>query len=206
MTTKKKESSVWATLSKVNCNKHVKGKNGLNYLSWAWAYGILMEHYPDATYEFREFDGSDVLYYKNGTGSVHCSITIEGKTKSMWLAIFDYKNAAIVNPSSVQIANSKMRCLTKCMAMFGLGHYIYANEDLPQDLSGNTDKEKEAEIYKLFEDASQLTKLESIVKKKPYNTWINSIKTTDEPMYFRVHEQYDLRKKTLTEGIKSNGQ
>jgi len=206
MTTKKKESSVWATLSKVNCNKHVKGKNGLNYLSWAWAYGILMEHYPDATYEFREFDGSDVLYYKNGTGSVHCSITIEGKTKSMWLAIFDYKNAAIVNPSSVQIANSKMRCLTKCMAMFGLGHYIYANEDLPQDLSGNTDKEKEAELYKLFEDASQLTKLESIVRKQPYNAWITSLKKNDEAMYMRIFEQYDLREKTLTEGIKSNGQ
>ncbi|HBY66950.1 MAG TPA: hypothetical protein DEG69_03775, partial [Flavobacteriaceae bacterium] len=131
---------------------------------------------------------------------------IEGKTKTMWLAVMDYKNAAVVNPSAVQIANSKMRCLTKCMAMFGLGHYIYANEDLPQDLSVDADKDKEAELYKLFEDASQLTKLESIVRKQPYNAWITSLKKNDEAMYMRIFEQYDLREKTLTEGIKTNGQ
>ena len=201
-----KKKSVWETLSQIDCRQHSEEKNGLTHLSWTWAYAILMEHYPDASFEFQSFDGSDILYYKDGTGSVHCSMTVDGKTKSMWLAVMDYRNKAISNPPAHAISNSKMRCLTKCMAMFGLGHYIYAGEDLPQNLLVKTDKDKEAELYKLFENASQLTNLESIVKKKPYNTWINSIKTTDEPMYFRVHEQYDLRKKTLTEGIKSNGQ
>ena len=33
-----------------------------------------------------------------------------------------------------------MRCLVKCLAMFGLGHYIYAGEDLP---SAEADKAAE---------------------------------------------------------------
>jgi hypothetical protein len=127
----------------------------------------------------------------------------------MWLAVMDYRNKAISNPPAHAISNAKMRCLTKCMAMFGLGHYIYAGEDLPQNLSvqtQKTDEEKEVELMKMFKAASQLTKLESIVRKQPYNAWITSLKKSDEARYMRIFEQYDLREKKLTEGIKSNGQ
>ena len=45
----------------------------------------------------------------------------------------DYKNTAIANPNSRQVSDTKMRCLVKCLAMFGLGHYIFAGEDLPRE-------------------------------------------------------------------------
>jgi hypothetical protein len=50
----------------------------------------------------------------------------------MWLPVMNHKNQAISNPDAFQINTAKMRCLTKCLAMFGLGHYIYAGEDLPE--------------------------------------------------------------------------
>ena len=43
----------------------------------------------------------------------------------------NHKNQPVINPNSFQVNTSKMRCLTKCLGMWGLGHYIYAGEDLP---------------------------------------------------------------------------
>jgi len=121
---------IWATLKDINVNEHTDKKGNLTYLSWSWAWSTLMEHYPDSYYFF------DESQKENGTVMVECTLTIhEGEecvTRSMWLSVMDFKNKAIVNPSTDNIANSRMRCLVKCMAMFGLGHYIYAGEDIPQ--------------------------------------------------------------------------
>ena len=132
MTTKKTGSSeptyasVWDTLSKVNCNDQKQTKNGLSYLSWAWAWGKLMEHYPDATYEFFNEAKDDF-----GHVEVWCKVQIGELQRLMWLPVMDYKNSAIKNPDLRKISDTRMRCLTKCIGMFGLGHYIYAGEDIP---------------------------------------------------------------------------
>jgi hypothetical protein len=117
---------IWNKLSAVDCSKHIEKKGNLSYLSWAWAWGTLMEHYPDATYEFHE-----PTIYEGGTMEVRCTVTIEGLSRTMWLPVMDYKNQAIVNPDARAISDNKMRCLVKAIAMFGLGHYIYAGEDIP---------------------------------------------------------------------------
>jgi len=119
---------VWNTLSKVDVNEHAQEKAGLTYLSWAWAWGVLMEHYPEATYEF-----PDERIYADGTVSVECVVYIRGHERSMWLPVMDYRNNAVENPNARAISDTKMRCLVKCVAMWGLGHYIYAGEDLPAD-------------------------------------------------------------------------
>jgi len=117
---------VWDTLSKVDVSEHIENKAGLSYLSWAWAWGVMMEHCPDAEYEFLpEF------FYPDGSCKVECIMDIRGKTRSMWLPVMDYRNKAIDNPTSRDISDARMRCLVKCIAMWGLGHYIYAGEDLP---------------------------------------------------------------------------
>ena len=72
---------VWETLSKVNCNDHKQEKNGLSYLSWSWAWKVLMDNYPESRYEFslqEKADGtmSDVLEYADGTCQVECTISI----------------------------------------------------------------------------------------------------------------------------------
>ena len=121
---------VWADLSAINVNDHIQKKGNLSYLSWAWAWSTLMERYPESYYVFQD------NRTENGTVMVECVLTIhEGEevaTRTMWLPVMDHKNKAIVDPDTRAISDSRMRCLVKCLAMFGLGFYIYAGEDIPQ--------------------------------------------------------------------------
>ena len=147
MTTKKSGSSeptyesVWERLSKVDVNDKKEEKNGLSYLSWAWAWGTFMDHYPQATYEFFKEERDEF-----GHVEVWCRIRIGELERTMWLPVMDYRNNALKNPDLRKISDTRMRCLTKCMAMFGLGHYIYAGEDLPSgpDDSGSEPEKKPA--------------------------------------------------------------
>lgn len=122
---------IWDELSVIDVNEHVEKKMNLSYLSWAWAYSTLMKYYPHNSYSFTQTVEAD------GSVTVECMLTIhqgdEVAMRSMWLPVMDNKNQAIPNPSARQISDNKMRCLVKCIAMFGLGHYIYAGEDLPEE-------------------------------------------------------------------------
>lgn len=118
-------ADIWKTLSKIDVSKHVEKKNGLSYLSWAWAWGVLMEHYPHAEYSFQKEE-----VHPDGTVTVHVDVMIGQCHRSMWLPVMDYKNNAIKNPDARKISDTKMRTLVKCLAMYGLGHRIYAGEDI----------------------------------------------------------------------------
>lgn len=119
---------IWDNLSKVDVSQHIKKKNGLSYLSWAWAWGVVMEHYPEAEYEFLPES-----YDRKGSCTVQCIVRIGECSRYMWLPVMSgYKNTAVIEPDARDIGDSRMRCLVKALAMFGLGHYIYAGEDLPR--------------------------------------------------------------------------
>ena len=121
------KNTVWATLSKIDVSKHIEKKANLSYLSWAWAWATLMEHYPESSYEFLPNEiGED------GTVTVSCTVTVLQTTRMMWLPVMDNRNNSVKNPDSRKISDAKMRCLVKCIAMHGLGLYIYAGEDLPE--------------------------------------------------------------------------
>ena len=122
---------IWKTLSTIDVSKHVEKKNGLSYLSWAWAWGVLMEHFPHAEYSF-----SSPELHQDGTVTVHCDVMIGNCHRTMWLPVMDYKNNAIKTPDARKISDTKMRCLVKCLAMYGLGHYIYASS--AQNLLANS--------------------------------------------------------------------
>ena len=141
------KKSVWATLSAIDCSDHVEQKGKLTYLSWAWAWQKLMEHYPDSTYEYTEPFGIN-----NDTVEVNVSVTVEGVTHSMWLPVMCNRNKSIVNPTTRDISDARMRCLVKCIAMFGLGIYIYAGEDLPESTKTEVvSEEQAAEIKAMLE-------------------------------------------------------
>ena len=121
-------SSVWQTLSAINCNEHVAKKGQFSYLSWTWAWAMVCDKYPDAHYCLQ-----DDIIYSDGSMEVRVSVGIDGLSHEMWLPVLDFKNNAIKNPNAMDINSARMRCLVKCLAMFGLGHYIYAGESLPQE-------------------------------------------------------------------------
>ena len=129
--TKSFPRQVWETLSAINVNDKVEKKMKLTYLSWAWAWNILMEKYPESTYQFAE-----EKYFHDGTCEVGVTVTVkDGEneiSRYMWLPVLDHANRAIQNPNAFDINKNKMRCLVKCISMFGLGLYIYAGEDLPE--------------------------------------------------------------------------
>lgn len=126
-------------LLKINVNDHTEKKNNLTYLSWAWAWAKVLDVDAQANYEVEQFIHPDNpslrVPYQDIGGSciVWVSVTIFGKTVKVQLPVLDYRNKCIAVPSAFEINTSIMRCLTKGIAMHGLGLYIYAGEDLPMD-------------------------------------------------------------------------
>jgi len=144
---------VWADLSAINVNDHVQKKANLSYLSWTWAWSTLMSKYPESYYHFSDHR------QMNETVMVECVLTIhEGEevaTRTMWLPVMDHRNKAIIDPGSRDISDARMRCLVKCMAMFGLGFYIYAGEDIPtaekEELNQPIDKAQSQQLNEMID-------------------------------------------------------
>ena len=152
------ENSIFEKLSAINVNDKVEKKNNLTYLSWAWAWAEVKKAFPDASYQIKGDPTTQKPYFydENLGYMVMTEVTIEGKTLEMWLPVMDgankammakpytYKGNAWVSGKKVEvdktveaatmfdINKTLMRCLTKNLAMFGMGLYIYAGEDLPE--------------------------------------------------------------------------
>lgn len=119
----------------VNVNEHTEKKNNLNYLSWAWAWGEIKKRHPDATYTvYENADGWN--YHTDGrTCWVKTGVTVNGIEHIEYLPVMDYKNKSIPveNVTSFDVNKAIQRSLTKACARHGLGLYIYAGEDLPEE-------------------------------------------------------------------------
>jgi hypothetical protein len=117
-------------------NDHVEKKQNLSYLSWAWAWAEALKADPAATFEVKTFPRehySEVPYMEiNGTAMVWVTVTIFGKPMTCFLPVMNHRNQPIQNPDAFQVNTAIMRCMTKGLALHGLGLYIYAGEDLPQ--------------------------------------------------------------------------
>jgi hypothetical protein len=118
-------------LLRLNVNEHVEKKQNLSYLSWAWAWAEALKADPAATFEVQIFDGKPYMDV-NGTGMVWVTVTMFGKPMTCFLPVMNHRNQPIQNPDSFQVNTSIMRCMTKGLALHGLGLYIYAGEDLPE--------------------------------------------------------------------------
>lgn len=122
-------------LNAINVNGHTEQKNGLTYLSWAWAWAEVKKAYPDANYTIYE-DANGRPYHTDGrTCWVKTGVTIEGLEHIEYLPVMDYRNASIPldKVTSMDVNKAIQRSLTKACARHGLGLYIYAGEDLPEE-------------------------------------------------------------------------
>lgn len=133
----------FAELSAVNVNDYVKQKNGLNYLSWMWAWQELKKRYPLSYATVHETEDG-MLVWKDPNGChVKTSVTIvwedggelKEHTVTEYLPCMDFKNKAVPYDAvdSMQVNKTIQRSLTKCIARLGLGSYLYVNEDLPEE-------------------------------------------------------------------------
>jgi hypothetical protein len=143
------KQSTFEKLSAINVNAKVEKKSGLTYLSWSHAWSDTKKICPDATYQIiSDATTNKPYFYDESLGyMVMTEVTIEGETLEMWLPVMDGANKAMKNvpysyttkygektveaATMFDINKTLMRCLVKNLAMFGMGIYIYAGEDLP---------------------------------------------------------------------------
>lgn len=111
----------------INVNEHTDKKGKFTYLSWNWAVDQLLQNDPSATWTFGE------PVYFNESVMVFCTVTAFGKSMTCQMPVINNKNLAISNPNAMDVNTGMMRCLTKCISLFGIGLYIYAGEDLPDE-------------------------------------------------------------------------
>ena len=175
----KKQQSVFATLNAINVNEHTEKKNGLTYLSWAWAWAEVKKLYPDAYYTIYE-NRDGLNYHTDGrTCWVKTGVTINGLEHIEYLPVMDFRNASITldKVTSFDVNKAIQRSLTKAVARHGLGLYIYAGEDLPEDAKG----------------ASQ-DKMSAIINE------VNASKDTEQlkEVYFRYEQQFKDDKRFIS--------
>ena len=153
------------TLNNIDCSAKIEQKNGLSYLSWAWAWAEVKKIHPKANYKIYETE-TGINYWTDGrTGWVKTGVTIDDIEHIEYLPIMDFKNRSIPleNITSFDVNKAIQRSLTKACARHGLGLYIYAGEDLPE-----SEKTKSKIPEKLLIDISEAnddTKLQDIWNK-----------------------------------------
>ena len=111
----------------INVNEHTERKGKFTYLSWTWAVDQLLQNDPTATWIF-----GDPVYF-NESVMVFCTVTAMGKSMTCQMPVINNMNKAISNPNAMDVNTAMMRCLVKCISLFGIGLYIYAGEDLPNE-------------------------------------------------------------------------
>ena len=157
-TQEKEQQDKFQQLYQLNLNDKVENKNGLSYLSWANAWAAFKTVYPNATYRIIKNPQTNLPYFADETGiMVYTEITADHQTYEMWLPVMDASNKAmklkaytyqvwdktnrkyverkVEAASMFDINKTVMRSLVKNLAMFGLGLYIFAGEDMPETVS-----------------------------------------------------------------------
>ena len=130
-----KVKNYFEELNSIDVSDKTEKKNGLTYLSWAWAWTEVKKRHPDATYTVYE-NANGWNYFTDGsTGWVKTGVTVNGIEHIEYLPIMDFKNKSIKldQITSFDVNKAIQRTLTKAVARHGLGLYIYAGEDLPED-------------------------------------------------------------------------
>ena len=151
-------------LNNINCSEKIEKKNGLSYLSWAWAWGEIKKIHPTANYKIYETENG-VNYWTDGrTGWVKTGVTINDIEHIEYLPIMDFKNKSIPleNITSFDVNKAIQRSLTKACARHGLGLYIYAGEDLPEN-----ETQVQEELLIEISQTTNETQLQEIWNKNP---------------------------------------
>lgn len=136
---KLQSNSVWIELSQVDVSAFTEKKNGFTYLSWADAFSILCDHFPDAQYYKHTFN--NLPFMQDGNGNTYVQVTVRIPSANTEcteiMPVLNHANKAIQYPDSFQVNASLQRCLAKAIAGLGLGMYIYRGEDLPDGSSAS---------------------------------------------------------------------
>lgn len=140
----------FARLNAINVSEHIEKKNGYSYVSWPYAVAQLRLADPTATWTVVRFNGLPFLATEAGV-FVEVAVTVQGVTLSQIHPVLDGRNRPLIAPNAFDINTSIQRCLVKCIALHGLGLYVYAGEDLPvvsvESTAANDEPTKPTELH-----------------------------------------------------------
>ena len=204
----KKEKLTTEEILKINVNDKTEKKNGLTYLSWSFAWELVLSKIDsNATYEVVKFENKPYIFDENLGYLVMTKLTINGLTREMYLPVMDGANKAqknvaykystkfgekIVLPATMFDINTALqRCLVKNIAMFGLALYIYEGEGLPTVENGEEPKKHTLENVDL-EDNKKLQVFKKLVE---------TIETKDELGKLWLKQKNQVFKKIIEEKV-----
>lgn len=127
--------SKFKELNAINVNKMTEKKGNQSYLSWAYAWQETMKICPDMTRKVYESETGSNYHTDGKTAWVKVGITIDGQEHIDYLPIMDAKNASlpIERVTSFDVNKAIQRSTTKAIGLHGLGLYVYAGEDMPDE-------------------------------------------------------------------------
>ena len=193
MATKTPVKSVFETLSAVDVSRHTEKKGNFTYLSWAWAWGIVKKHFPEATFRYRTFvdNQHNTLPFMRDTKTwtwVMVMVKIGSIELEASMPVLDHRNKPVAQPDAFQVNTAQQRALAKACALHGLGLHIYAGEDLP--ITENEELSKEFERIKgLLDEQDSKVALAKI--------WKSNQKTINELNTQQITELQNYYKKKL---------
>lgn len=205
----------------LDCSAHIEKKDvgggrTLSYLSWSYAWAHFKSVYPDATYEVVKFDGLPYIADAALGIMVYTRVTVDGLTHEMWLPVMDpanramrlesysykvwnaykkaYEDKVVKAADMMDINKTIMRCLTKNLAMFGVGLSIYAGEDIPQPLTeleeGAIEAEYKEHTAQAAKPAEAKTKAPARARKQPKQE--EPAKEAEQPAEAKKHLTMDM--------------
>lgn len=150
--------NLFARLAAIDCSEHIERKGNFSYVSWSWAWQMLKEQAPEATFEKHLFENLPYMECPDGYAFVMVTVTAEGQSATEILPVLNHSNKPVKNPDSFAINTSLQRCLVKAIAFHGLGLYIYAGEDLPPSVGVVSEPAADEQMQYLEELCRELDK------------------------------------------------
>ena len=125
--------STFKTLAALNVKDRVEKKGRFDYLSWAYAWAMIKDKYPDVNRKVYESEHTGLNYFTDGsTGYVKVGVTINNVEHVDYLPIMNHSNQSLSIDKITSFAVNKtiQRSTVKAIAMHGLGLSLWAGEDL----------------------------------------------------------------------------
>lgn len=183
MASKNSAKSVWDTLSEIDVSSHIEKKGQFSYVSWAWAWALVKQHYPEAVFKklnFVDNQGNTLPFMRDSLTYtyVSCVVTIEGIAQEEIYPVLGHKNEPLKSATAFQVNTAHQRCLVKCLAYHGLGTSIYAGEDLPI-MQSDYDIKKASKDEK---DHSNFQRIDNLLAKCKSTSELMGVWKSDQPI------------------------
>lgn len=197
--TELKHEPPFVVLNKINVTGHTEKRGAFTYLSWVYAWSEIMKRYPKS-YSIVHEREDGINYFTDGMSAwvkVEFVIVDTDENETEYKCIeyypvynYSHKSIPLENVTSHDVNTAIQRGMTKCIARHGLGLYIYAGEDLPEEEKQEIERQQQEKLRIANQQNSKAT-LKQIEQLRAYESKDNErfVKMLN---YFKVSTAEEL--------------